>query len=388
LAAQCQTATAKRGSLKEAAENQAFVPAPIWEMTMRGFHWMALAVSALGIASAIGSAATALAQANPAAPKDGFFKDKQIKLVLSTGVAGGYAAYGRLMTQYLGNYLPGNPTTFVVQSMPGGGGLRATNWLYAQGPKDGTTLGMIHSTAPLAPLYGAKGAQFDPRNFVWIGSMNSAKGLCVAWHDSPIQTWDDMKTKQFIVGSSGAGSQMEVLPTMMNKFLGTKIKIIAGYKDGTDIFLAMERGEVQGRCGGLLTVMQLTHPDWLPEHKVVVPIQFASERNPLFPDSPTVLEFTDDPLARQVFELAFATQDMDRPVLAPPGLPEARVKDLRAAFDATMSDPAFIEEAKHQNLDMNRVSGEAVAAIIAKAYAMPPAVIDAARELMGSGGGE
>jgi tripartite-type tricarboxylate transporter receptor subunit TctC len=147
----------------------------------------------------------------------------------------------------------------------------------------------------------------------------------------------------------------------------------------------MERGEVQGRCGGLLTVMQLTHPDWLPEHKVVVPIQFAAERNPMFPDAPTVLELTEDPLARQVFELAFATQDMDRPLLTPPGVPEARVKELRAAFDATMNDSAFKEEAEREHLEMNRVSGDAVAAIIAKAYAMPPKVIHAARELMGGG---
>jgi tripartite-type tricarboxylate transporter receptor subunit TctC len=348
--------------------------------TAAGVLGTAIVFGALTIAGGAAMAETGPASGN------GFYKDKQIKLVLSTGVAGGYAAYGRLMTQFIGKYLPGNPTAFVVQSMPGGGGLRATNWLYAQAPKDGTTWGMIHSTAPLAPIYGAKAALFDSRNFAWIGSMNSAKGLCVSWHDSPIQTWDDMKTKQFIVGSSGAGSQMEVLPTMMNKFLGTKIKIVAGYKSGTDIFLAMERGEVQGRCGGLVTVMQLTHPDWLPEHKVVVPIQFAAERNPMFPEAPTVLELTDDPLARQVFELAFATQDMDRPLLAPPGVPEARVKELRAGFDAAMNDPAFKEEAEREHLEINHVSGAAVAAIIARAYAMPPEVIGAARELMGSGG--
>jgi len=348
---------------------------------MRGIRATGLAVACVFCWSV-----AAFAQADSAPASGGFYKDKPIRLVLSTGVAGGYAAYGRLLTQFIGDYLPGHPTSFVVQSMPGGGGLRATNWLYAQAPKDGTTLGMIHSTAPLAPLYGAKAAQFDSRNFAWIGSMNSAKGLCVSWHDSPIQTWQDMKTKPFIVGSSGAGSQMEVLPAMMNKFLGTKIKIVAGYKDGTDIFLAMERGELQGRCGGLLTVMQLTHPDWLAEHKVVVPIQFADERNPMFPDSPTVLEFTHDPLARQVFELAFATQDMDRPVLAPPGLPDARVRELRAAFEATMKDPAFAAEAERQHLDINWVSGEKVAGIIAKAYAMPAPVIASARELMGGAG--
>jgi tripartite-type tricarboxylate transporter receptor subunit TctC len=339
-------------------------------------------------AVAVVLAATATAAAAQSASSGAFpsatFKDKQIRVVMSTGVAGGYAAYARLLTQFIGNYLPGNPTSFVVQSMPGGGGLRATNWLYVQGPKDGTTIGLIHSTAPLAPLYGAKGALYDSRNFNWIGSMNSAPGLCVAWHDSPIKTWQDMLDKQFIVGSSGAGSQMEVLPTMMNKYLGTKMKIIGGYQNGTDIFLAMERGEVQGRCGGLVTVIQLTHPDWFPEHKVSVPVQFAAKRNPMFPDSPTVMEFLKDAKARQVFDLAFATQDMDRPFLLPPGVPENGVKAWREAFAATMQDPAFKAEAKKENLDIDYVSGDQIAGIIKDAYAMPDDVIASARELMGS----
>lgn len=342
------------------------------------FNRMVALLVACAAAVGLGSV-SAKAQAGP-----GFYKDKQIRLIMSTGVAGGYAAYGRLLTQYIGNYLPGNPTSFVVQSMPGGGGIRATNWLYVQAPKDGTVIGLIHSTAPLAPLYGSKGALYDPRNFIWLGSMNSASGLCVAWHDSPIKTWQDMLDKQFIVGSSGAGSQMEVLPTIMNKYLGTKMKIIGGYQNGTDIFLAMERGELQGRCGGLVTVIQLTHPDWFPEHKVTVPIQFAAERNPMFPDSPTVMEFLKDPKARQIFLLAFATQDMDRPFLAPPGVPEARAKELRDAFAATMKDPAFQEQAKRENLDISYVSGDKIANIIKQAYAMPEDVIAAARELMGS----
>jgi tripartite-type tricarboxylate transporter receptor subunit TctC len=330
-----------------------------------------------------GAAVLALAGVQASAETTPFYQGKQIRVVISTGVAGGYAAYAHLLTQFLGNHLAGNPS-FIVQSMPGGGGIRATNYLYVQGPRDGTMLGMIHSTAPLAPLYGASGAQYDPRNFVWVGSMNSARGLCLAWHTSPIKTWQDMLTKEFIVGSSGAGSQMEVLPAMMNRFLGTKMKIISGYKNGTDIFIAMERGEVQGRCGGLLGVLQLTHPDWLPEHKVTVPIQFAAERNPLFPDSPAVTEFIHQDLARRVFTLAFATQDMDRPVLAPPGLPVARAKELRAAFEATMNDPSFMVEAKRENLDIDWVSGQKVADIIAEAYAMPADVIGAAREVVGS----
>ena len=156
-----------------------------------------------------------------------------------------------------------------------------------------------------------------------------------------------MLTKPFTVGSTGAGSQMETMPIMLDKLFGTKIKVVAGYVGGNDIYLAMERGEIQGRCGGLISSIKSTRPDWFPQNKVNVPIQIAERRNPLFPDVPAVGEFAKDDADEETFSSScWRRLKMDRPILAPPGVPAERVAALRAAFHAAMNDPGFIAQAE------------------------------------------
>jgi tripartite-type tricarboxylate transporter receptor subunit TctC len=178
-----------------------------------------------------------------------FFKGKTIRILLSAGVSGGYAEYARVLAQHLGDHLAGKPD-FIVQSMPGAGGLLATNYLYSQAPQDGTTMGIIHSTVPLAPLFGTVGARFEPLKFNWLGSLDRADGMCTVWHTSPVKTWADMLQRELLVGSTGAGSQFSILPAMLNKLFGTRIKVINGYKDGGEIFQAMEKGEIDLRVSG------------------------------------------------------------------------------------------------------------------------------------------
>ena len=313
-----------------------------------------------------------------------FYKGKTIHLTLSAGVAGGYAIYGRAFAEHLPDHLAGKPT-IVVESMEGAGGLRATNYLFNAAPKDGTVLGLVHAQAPLAPLLGNKAAQFDPRRFNWLGSMDQAVGEC-GFYDSPIRTWDDLLTKPAVVGSTGAGSEMEVMPTLLNRLFGTHIKIISGYKDGNEVFLAMARGEVQGRCSNLGTTLQSNHPEWLTEHKIFLPIVMGTKRDPLFPDTPTILELTKDEAVRQQLELIFVAQTIDRPVLAPPGVPKARVAELRTAFVATMQDAAFLAEAKKLHMETNFVTGEEMDAIFARAYATPPEIIEEVKRIQGGSG--
>jgi len=326
----------------------------------------------------IGATVSLPAAAQESAP---FYKGKTIRIIISAGVAGGYAEYARLLASHMGNHIAGKPD-FIVQSMPGAGGLLATNYLFGPALQDGTTIGLIHSSVPLAPLFGTQGARFDALKFHWIGSMDRSDGPCTAWHTSPAKTWADLMDKQFIVGSSGVGSQMDIYPAVLNKLFGTKIKVIGGYKDGASIFHAMEREEIHGRCGPQITAIRSLRPQWLSEHKIVAPVMVSERRSRDFPETPTVMEFAKDEATRQQLRLLIVTQDLDRPVLAPPGVPAERIKELRAAFNATMTDPAFRADINKLRLTLDWVPGEDVAKTLASAYAMPPDVVAAAKETM------
>lgn len=332
----------------------------------------------LRFAAAVLVGLCSVAHADPIAD---FYRGRALSLILSAGPGGGYAQYAQAFAPYFSAHIPGHPD-IIVQNMPGGGGLRAMLYLSSVAPRDGATLGLVHSSVPYAPLYGIKAARFDPRAMNWIGSINASTGICVAWHSSGIATWQDMLTTPFTVGSTGAGSQMETMPLMLDKLFGTKIKVIGGYVGGNDIYLAMERGEVQGRCGGLISSIESTRPDWFPQKKVNVPIQIAAMRNPLFADVPAITEFAKDQSTKKILRLILAPLQMDRPILAPAGVPAVRVAALRAAFHAAMNDPAFLAQAAKQHLEIADVSGARVADIVEDAYAMPADVIKRGTDAM------
>jgi tripartite-type tricarboxylate transporter receptor subunit TctC len=337
--------------------------------------WALRAVFAL--APALGLALPPVA----AAAESDFYKGRQISWILSADVGGGYASYARAFAPFFSSHIPGKPS-IVIQHMPGAGGIRAMNYFEQVAPKDGTTLGLVHSSVPFAPLFGIKGAKFDPRKMHWIGSLDANVAICIAWHGSAIKSWRDVFEKEFTVGGSGVGSQMETMPAMLNKLFGAKMKVISGYKGGNEIYLAMERGEVDGRCGGLVSSINSTRPDWFAQKKITVPIVVALERSPLFPDAPAIAEFAKDDRSRQILRLFATPQAMDRPILAPPGVPPERVALLRAAFHAAMNDPGFIAEAKKQHIEIEEVAGDRVAGMIADAYALPPDIVKAAVEVM------
>jgi tripartite-type tricarboxylate transporter receptor subunit TctC len=342
---------------------------------MRGTLPLSAATLGVVLAAVLFPAAAA---ADPVAD---FYKGRQINWILSAGAGGGYSSYANVFAPYFTSHIPGKPH-IVIQNMPGAGGIRAMLFLQSVAPKDGTTIGLVHSSVPFAPLYGIKGANFDPRKMNWIGSINAATGICVSWAASGIVTWQDLLEKEFIVGGTGAGSQMETMPAMLNKLFGSHIKVISGYKGGNDVYLAMERGEVHGRCGGLISSIKSTRPDWFPQKKVSVPIQIALERDPEFPDSPALMEFAKDQRTKDILELVLAPMNMDRPILAPPGTPPATVAALRKAFDETMRDPGFIAEAERQHLEIQEIEGEKIAKLLDSTFKAPADVVKAANEAM------
>ena len=318
----------------------------------------------------------------PAAAQEAdFYKGRQINWILSAGAGGGYSTYAQAFAPYLTKYLPGNPN-IVIQNMPGAGGIRAMQYLSATAPKDGTVIGLVHSSVPFAPLFGLPGSNFDPRKFGWIGSLNSSNETCIAWHTSGIKTWQDMKDKPFIVGGTGGGSQMETMPDAINRMFGTKIKIISGYTGGNEVYLAMERGEVQGRCGVSVSSVNSTRPDWFPSHKVEVPIIIGMKRTPLFPDVPALAEFAPDKRTRDILDVLLAYQDMDRPLLVPPGTPPQRLELLRTAFHQAITDPGFLAEAKRLKLEIDEISGQRLEEVLVNAFALPADVVQAAKDAM------
>jgi tripartite-type tricarboxylate transporter receptor subunit TctC len=199
-----------------------------------------------------------------------------------------------------------------------------------------------------------------------------------------VKTWGDLHTKEPTVGSIGAGSPMEVYALTLNRLFGTKIKVVGGYKAGSDIDLAMVRGEIDGRCGTHLTTISSLHRDWLDGPKFNVPVIIAEQRRKDYPDTPAIMEFVKDTPTRQKLELLMVSQKLDRPVLLPPNVPAEQVQQLRDAFDATMKDPAFLAEIHKKNLEIAATAGVEMADAYARAYASPPEIVAAVKEIMGA----
>ena len=310
-----------------------------------------------------------------------YYKGRTITWILSAGAGGGYSTYAQAFAPYWSAHLPGKPG-FSIQNMPGAGGIRAMQYLYANAPRDGGVVALVHSSVPFAPLFDLPGSNFDPRQFNWIGSLASESELCVAWRASGVETWRDLLTKEFIVGGTGGGSQMETLPLAINRLFGTHIKIVSGYNSGAEVDLAMERGEVQGRCSIGASSIDSTRPEWFAKNLVSVPVQVSLRHDPRFPNAPTLLELAQDEQTRRILRVLLSYEEMERPLLAPPGVPPERVAALRSAFHEAMSDPGFLAEAKRLNIGVEELSGDKIAAILSDAYALPSDVARAARNAL------
>jgi tripartite-type tricarboxylate transporter receptor subunit TctC len=305
----------------------------------------------------------------------------QLTVVIGYPPGAIYDAYGRLVAKHLGKHLPGNPTV-VVQNMPGAGSLRATNYLYALAPKDGATIGLSARGMAMQPLLDAQGIQFDAQKFSWIGSPSSEVSVVVAAAAAPFKTIEDARQREMVLSASGSGADSVIFPSVLNGVIGTRFKLISGYPGNADMLLAVERGEVDGNAGTSWTTLVALKPDWLREKKVNVLLQMANKKHPDLAQVPMALDFARTEEDRKVLDLIFSRQEMAYPFAAPPGVALERVAALRAAFAATMKDPAFLADAKRQSFDIDPVSGEQVAAIIGRVYASPADVIARARAIV------
>ena len=305
---------------------------------------------------------------------------KAVTMVIGFGAGGGYDLWGRTVARYIGKHLPGNPPV-VPQNMPGAGSFLAANHIYNQAPKDGTVLGIIARDVALGPLTGAPGARFDATKFSWIGSPTKETNVCIANSSAAVKTARDLFDKQLILGDTGPGTGTRSYPKALNELLGMKFKLVGGFPSSADVFLAMERGEVDGICESLDSIHN-RRPDWIPGGKVVVLLQGGAEPNPALKDVPFVLDLAKNDEQRQAIEFLYAGQGIGRPFVAPPDLPPDRLKLLRDAFAATMTDPEFIAETQLRSLELEPETGEHLASLVRKIYATPKPVIDKVTQII------
>jgi tripartite-type tricarboxylate transporter receptor subunit TctC len=330
------------------------------------------------LAAALAVGAAASARAEDAGP---FFAGKTVQLYIGYSAGGGYDVYARLVARYFGDHVPGKPT-IVPTNMPGAGSLRLANWAYNVAPRDGTAIGAVARGIAFDPMLNPGDQQYDATKFNWLGSANNEVSVCVAWHTTGIKTIEDLKTKQLSVGGTGGAADTDQFPKIINGVLGTKMKLIVGYPGGNDINLAMERGEVGGRCGWSWSSVVSTRPEWIAQKKINVLVQLALKKHPDLKDVPLIMDLAQSQEDKQMFRLVFARQTMGRPFLLPPGVPKDRVALLRRAFMDTMQDPAFKAEADKEKLEIEPVDGEEVQQLVEEAYQTPKPVVQRTVELL------
>jgi tripartite-type tricarboxylate transporter receptor subunit TctC len=307
--------------------------------------------------------------------------EKPITIYVAGTAGGGVDLYGRLLGRHFGRHVPGKPSV-TVQVMPGAGGIRAANFLAEQAPRDGTAITTFAGGPILEPLIGARSPGYDMSAFTWLGALTKDIGLCIAWGESPFKTIDDVKQRQMVVAGTGAGSETDTWPIVLNDVLGTKFKLVTGYLGSQETILAIERGEAHGRCVFSQSALKIAKPDWLRDHKINVLLLTALHGSPDFPGVPAVVDLVSKPQDRQLLELMVGPGAMARPFAAPPGLPAGKATLLRRAFDATMQDPEFRAEAARIQAELAPSTGEEVQALVARLYATPRPVIERAKKLL------
>jgi tripartite-type tricarboxylate transporter receptor subunit TctC len=322
---------------------------------------------------------TTMLHAQSATP---FYAGKTINIVVAAGEGGAYSLYGQLAAEYLRKLIPGNPTV-VVQSMPGAGGIKATDFLANVAPKDGTSLGMLLDLAAATQVLQPRAVRYDLSKFSVVGSFVTDNPVVMVRADTGIRSFADMKQKkEIIIGASGKGSQTYVHPALLKDVLGAHLKIVTGYRGSADISLALERGEVQGQSATWVS-WQARHLDWIKQGRIVPIVQVGLKKESGLPSVPLMLELATTDEDRQVLELMSSGSQIGRALFTPPGVPPDRIATLRAAFDRMVNDPDFQAAAAKRKLVVAPTSGVDVQGVIQKVVSYAPAVVQRARAVSG-----
>ena len=291
-----------------------------------------------------------------------FYKGKALSLVTSVQAgAPGTDAVARIVAHYMQNYLPGKPT-ITVQNMPGAGHLRAANYLFREAPKDGTYFGLIWPAYVMHQIIDGRSVEYDAAKFNYLGSTGLSNATVVAWHTTGINTVEDAKKREVLMGATGAGSDEVLYPEILNSTVGTKFKIIMGYTGLGDVSLAMQKGEIEGVAGAALST--LDSMDWMKNHQVNVLVQIGDAPEPGYEQIPMLTSLASDTQTREELQFFSNSAALGRPFMTPPGIPADRLAALRSAFAAALQDPGLIHEFQQGGLDLRPVGGDHLTELI------------------------
>jgi tripartite-type tricarboxylate transporter receptor subunit TctC len=315
-----------------------------------------------------------------AQPSSEFYRSKQIRLVIGSDVGGAYDAYARLVARHMPKYIPGEPS-FLVQNLPGAGSMVALNHVSNIAPKDGTVIAAIHADTVLAPLFHPDKAKFDARRLNWLGAPVTMSYTIAVWHTAPVQALDQIFKTELIVAASGGNSI--TLPLLTNALLGTKFKIVRGYKSSAAALLAIERGEAEGIAGNAVGFLKLVAASNLRDNKLRIIGSFALRPTAELSGVPLVMDYAKTPEQREALALILAEQDFGWPFVMAPDIPTDRVQVMRDAFDATMKDPAFLADAQKGGLEITPTRGLDQAALINQAFNTSKEIVEQVKRVVG-----
>jgi tripartite-type tricarboxylate transporter receptor subunit TctC len=342
--------------------------------------------AACRFAAAVMAAHLALPAAAMADPISDFYSGKQLRVVIRAATGGSYDTYSRILMRYLVKHLPGNPTPVPV-NLPGGGGLKALEYVAKVGPKDGTVITMVTQSFPMdQALHLNKALDTDLRALNWIGNMSEQSQILYTSPMSATRSLEDAKRRETVIGATGMGATSTQLIALYNNALGTKFKIIYGYPGGAEIALAVERGELDGRSTTAPPAAFKMADGKTAEANFL--IQTGIKKHPAYPNVALLTEFAKTPEEKEIFELISKASSVSRPFAVASGVPKERVDALRRAFEAAMNDPEFLTEAERLGLEVGLTSGEDLQKIVSDIISAPASLLDRMKAMMVVGSAE
>ncbi len=314
------------------------------------------------------------------------FSDKTLRVVIGSAPGGSHDAYARLVARHLGARLPGKPN-IILSNMPGASGVQAANYLYEIAPKDGTVFGTFNRSTPYYEAIGQGNVRFRSKNFGWLGSLGQANDTVVVWRTTGVRDIAGARQKPIIMGALSKIGTMYGYPALLNATIGTKFRVVTGYESGTAVNLAMETGELQGRGSNPWTSWKAINPRWIAEGKIVPLVQIGLRREPDLPDVPLLTDLAQTDEQKRLFGFITDTVAIDQPWTAPPGLRPETLAAMRAGFNAMIASAEFNEDARKQGLDLDPMSGEKLAELVARVIDAPRDVVSKVVEIMQGDGG-